>query len=178
MAEPKSGDKAASSPFAKPASGSGTATAQRPGGQAPSRAAAAATSKAQSAATAAAGRTVAAPRTVRLSLARIDPMSALKIAFLLSVAFGIATVVATFVLWSIVKGMGAFDAVQGFINEVARNEDFQIDELLSLPRVLAFSTVWAVLNVFLITALATLTAVLYNICAALVGGLNSTFSDE
>lgn len=117
-------------------------------------------------------------RTVRLSLARIDPWSVMKIAFLLSVAFGIAAVVATFLLWSVVKGMGTFDQVNEFVRELSKNSSFDVAAILGLPRVMAFSTLIAVANVVLMTALATLTALLYNICAALVGGLTSTFSDD
>ena len=117
-------------------------------------------------------------RTVRLSLARIDPWSVMKIAFLLSVAFGIAAVVATFLLWSVVKGMGTFDTVNEFVRELSKNSSFDVAAIFGLPRVLAFSTLIAVANVVLFTALATLTALLYNICAALVGGLTSTLSDD
>lgn len=119
-----------------------------------------------------------AVRTVRLSLARIDPWSVMKIAFLLSVAFGIACVVATFMLWLMVNAMGTFDKLNEFIRELSKNSTIDVGSILGLPRVLAFSTLISVANVVLMTALATLTALLYNICAALVGGLTSTFSDD
>lgn len=119
-----------------------------------------------------------AVRTVRLSLARVDPWSVMKIAFLLSVAFGIACVVALFLLWLIVNAMGTFDKLNEFIRELSKSSSFDVGAVLGLPRVMAFGTLIAVANVVLLTALATLTALLYNICAALVGGLTSTFSDD
>ena len=69
------------------------------------------------------------PRRVRLTLARLDPFSVMKLSFLIALAIGISTVV-------------------------------------------------AVINVVIITALGTLLAFLYNLVAALLGGLKLTFTDE
>ena len=43
----------------------------------------------------------ASARRVRLTVSRVDPWSAMKVSFLLSVALGIAMVVMVFVLWTI-----------------------------------------------------------------------------
>ncbi|PID53282.1 MAG: hypothetical protein CSA58_07980 [Micrococcales bacterium] len=130
----------------------------------------------------AAGDTVSAdpgaPRTVRLSLARIDPWSAMKITFLLSVALGIASVVASFLLWTLVNGMGVFGNLNDFIRTLSNNNEFNISDYVGLTRVLSMSTVLAVANVVLLTALGTLGALLYNICAALVGGVDVTLTDD
>ncbi len=53
-----------------------------------------------------------AARSVRLTVAGLDPWSVLKLSFLLSVAIGIALVVASIVLWSVLNGMGVFNADQ------------------------------------------------------------------
>src|SRR3954451_4037181 len=41
------------------------------------------------------------PRRARLRLSRIDPWSVMKVSFLLSIAFGIVTVVSVFMVWSV-----------------------------------------------------------------------------
>ena len=43
---------------------------------------------------------------------------------------------------------------------------------------LSLATVIAVVDVFLLTALWTLAAFLYNVCSALVGGLHLTLTDD
>lgn len=122
------------------------------------------------------------PRRVRLTAQRIDPWSVLKISFLVSVALGIAGVVMVGVLWTVLSGMNVFSIISDFLTKVTSGEaggpSFELMDYLGLGRVLSLAAVIGVLNVFLLTALATLTAFLYNICAALVGGAQLTLSDE
>lgn len=122
------------------------------------------------------------PRRVRLTAQRIDPWSVLKISFLVSVALGIAGVVMVAVLWTVLSGMNVFSTLNDFITQVTSGESggpsLDLQDYLGFGRVVALAAVLGVLNVFLLTALATLTAFLYNICAALVGGAQVTLSDE
>lgn len=123
-----------------------------------------------------------APRRVRLTAQRVDPWSVLKISFLVSVALGIAGVVMVAVLWTVLSGMNVFSTVNEFLAQVTSGEtggpSINLEDYLGFTRVTALAAVLGVLNVFLLTALATLTAFLYNICAALVGGAQLTLSDE
>src|SRR6478609_4382631 len=84
------------------------------------------------------------PRRARLRLTRVDPWSVMKTSFLLSVAFGVVTFVAIFMVWS----------------------------------VLGFTLLVSVVDVILITAIATLTAFLYNLAAALLGGIEVTLAED
>jgi len=119
------------------------------------------------------------PRTVRLTVARIDPWSALKLSFLLSVALGIALVVATIVLWQVLNGMGLFDTLESTLRDVGGvQSQFNLDDYVGLSRVISFATLVAVFNVITIMALTTLGAVLYNIAGSLVGGLHITLADD
>jgi len=69
---------------------------------------------------------LAAPRRVKLSVSRVDPWSAMKLSFLLSVAVGIAMVVMVATLWLILSGMGVFAdmnrTVEGVLNHHQRRE--------------------------------------------------------
>lgn len=124
---------------------------------------------------------VGGPRRVRLTVARIDPWSVMKLGFLLSVAVGIALVVMVAVLWSILNSMGVFASVNSTIGEVLGGSDgstFNLMEYIGFTRVLSLATVIAVVDVFLLTALATLAAFLYNVCSSLVGGLHLTLTDD
>jgi len=122
----------------------------------------------------------ASARRVRLTVSRVDPWSAMKVSFLLSVALGSAMVVMVFVLWTILAGMGVFDQVNGVVGEIVqdRNQRFDILDFVGLGRVLSLSIVIAVIDVILITAIATLAAFLYNVSSALVGGLQLTLTDD
>jgi hypothetical protein len=125
-------------------------------------------------------RPATGPRKVRLTVARVDPWSAMKLSFLLSVAIGIALVVMTAVLWIILDGMGVFSDVDRTIGEVMGSEtsSFNLMDYLGFGRVLSLATVIAVIDVFLLTALATLGAFLYNVCSSLVGGVHLTLTDD
>ena len=121
----------------------------------------------------------AVPRRVRLTLARVDPWSVTKLSFLLSVAVGIALVVATAVIWSVLDGMGVFTDLNGLLKDVVGNEvDFDLLDYVGFGKVISLATVIAVVDVVLLTALSTIVAFLYNVSSALVGGLHVTLSDD
>lgn len=123
------------------------------------------------------GRTT--PRRVRLTVSRVDPWSVMKIAFLLSVAIGIAMVVMIAMLWIVLKGMGVWANINDLLRTLETNgKSFDIMDYVGFGRVVSLSVVIAVVDVLLMTALATLVAFLYNICASLVGGVQMTLSDD
>lgn len=119
------------------------------------------------------------PRRVRLAVARIDPWSVMKLSFLLSVAIGIMIVVAAAVVWYTLDGLHVFTSVNDVIATLAQStEFFDILEFASFERTLSLATMIAVVDVVLLTALATIGAFLYNIVAALVGGIHLTLTDD
>ncbi|MCI0383528.1 DUF3566 domain-containing protein [Streptomyces sp. CNQ085] len=126
-------------------------------------------------------RTVPRTRRARLKVARVDPWSVMKVGFLLSIALGICTVIAVAVLWTVMDAMGVFAAVGGTVSEATSTDSdggFDLQAFLSLPRVLTFTSVVAVIDVVLLTALATLGAFIYNMSAGLVGGVEVTLAEE
>jgi len=119
------------------------------------------------------------PRRVRLTVSRIDPWSVMKMAFLLSIALGIMAVIATIVFWFVVDGLHVFATIQSFINDALGNPgDVDVSEYFALSRIVSLAVLISVLNVVLLTALAAIMAILYNITAALVGGLRLTLTDD
>jgi len=126
-----------------------------------------------------ASRPVAAgPRKVRLSISRVDPWSVMKLSFLLSVAIGIMIVVAFAVVWLILDAMQLFAAVEDLLESIGSEDFLALMDYLEFDRVVSFATIVAVFDVLLLTALGTIMAFLYNITAALVGGLHMTLTDE
>ncbi|WP_189276635.1 DUF3566 domain-containing protein [Streptomyces atratus] len=126
-------------------------------------------------------RTTPRTRKARLRVAKADPWSVMKVSFLLSIALGICTVVAAAVLWMVMDAMGVFSTVGGTISEATgsnENNGFDLQSFLSLPRVLIFTSVIAVIDVVLATALATLGSFIYNLSAGFVGGIELTLAED
>jgi hypothetical protein len=121
----------------------------------------------------------AGPRRVRLAISRVDPWSVMKLAFLLAVAIAIMTVVATAVFWSVLNSFGVFTTVQSFVADaVGPQSNVNLTQYVEFPRVISLATLISICNIVLLTAIATIMAFLYNITAALVGGVHMTLTDD
>ncbi|GGO43385.1 MULTISPECIES: DUF3566 domain-containing protein [Streptomyces] len=126
-------------------------------------------------------RTTPRTRKARLRVSKADPWSVMKVSFLLSIALGICTIVAAAVLWMVMDAMGVFSTVGGTISEATGSNEsngFDLQAFLSLPRVLLFTSIIAVIDVVLATALATLGAFIYNLSAGFVGGIELTLAED
>jgi Transmembrane domain of unknown function (DUF3566) len=125
-----------------------------------------------------------APRRTRraqLRLVQIDAWSVMKTSFLLSIALGIVLVVAVAIIWSVLGAAGVWDSINSIVQQAVGNdstEPFDIQEYAGTSRVLGFTMIVAVLDVILITAIATLGAFLYNLSAALLGGIEVTLAED
>lgn len=123
------------------------------------------------------------PRTrkARLRVAKADPWSVMKVSFLLSIALGICTIVASAVLWMVMDAMGVFSTVGSTISEATSSNEsnaFDLQSFLSLPRVLIFTSIIAIIDVVLATALLTLGAFIYNLSAGFAGGIELTLAED
>jgi hypothetical protein len=125
------------------------------------------------------------PRRARLNLKRIDPWSVMKFAFAVSVVLFIVVVVATSVLYLSLDAMGVWKEVntslQSLVNAsggtdaaTAGGTGFRI----TAWGVIGTSMLIGAVNVVLFTALATLGAFIYNVCADLVGGIELTLAER
>lgn len=118
------------------------------------------------------------PRRVRLTLARLDPFSVMKLSFLAAIAIGIATVIAVILLWNLVEAIGLWGQIDQLGRDLNGGDPLPFMEFFSFSKMTSYGTIVAVVNVVIITALGTLLAFLYNLVAALLGGLKMTFTDE
>src|SRR5687768_11933085 len=112
------------------------------------------------------------PRRARLRLTRVDPWSVMKSAFLLAIAFGVVTVVAVAMVWTVLDQAGVWTSINETVKESIggpETADFDIENYLGTSRVLGFTMLVAAVDVVLLTAVATLGAFLYNMSAALLG---------
>jgi len=105
----------------------------------------------------------------------------MKTAFLLSIAFGIVTVVAVALVWSVLGAAGVWESINATVQNVLGDESsgtFDVETYVGTSRVMGFTMIVAVVDVILITAVATLGAFLYNLSAALLGGIEVTLAED
>ena len=119
-------------------------------------------------------------RKARLRISRVDPWSVMKTTFLFSIAFGIMLVVIVAVLWGVVAGSGALQSINSTMTQLIGDSGtkFNIEDYINAGRVIGLSAVLAALNVVIITAVSTLFAFLYNLAAAVIGGLEVTLAED
>ena len=99
-------------------------------------------------------------RRARLVVQKVDTWSVAKLIFLLSIALGIVTVVASVILWLFLQASGAFAGVNQLISSLGTGSTtVDISQMIS-------------------TLLGMIAAILYNLAAKLVGGVTLTLSDE
>ncbi|HEX5203491.1 DUF3566 domain-containing protein [Paractinoplanes rhizophilus] len=159
---------------------------QRPGGpgqQSGAVGAARVTEAVRSARSTVTGAAARGPRRARLNLKRIDPWSVMKFSFAVSVVLFIVVVVATSVLYLALDAMGVWSEVNNSLKELvsasggtdaSSSGGFRI----TAWGVIGTSMLVGAVNVVLFTALATLGAFIYNVCADLVGGVELTLAER
>src|SRR5690606_33611813 len=98
---------------------------------------------------------------VRLRLVYIDFWSALKLSFLAAIAVGIATVVSFFFIHLVLQTTDLIAKLDEFIGLLTSNT-VPIADILSLPNVMLFAVVVAILNMIVITVLGAVVAGVYN----------------
>jgi hypothetical protein len=120
-------------------------------------------------------------RRARLRLVHLDPWSVMKTSFLLSIALGIVMVVAVAVVWSVLGAAGVWDSINQTVSDVVGGDSaqkFDVQNYVGTSRVLGFTMIIAVVDVILVTAIATLGSFLYNLAASLLGGIEVTLAED
>ena len=104
----------------------------------------------------------------------------MKTSFLLSIALGIVLVVAVAIIWAVLGAAGVWDSINSIVQQAigGQGKPFDIEEYAGTSRVLGFTMIVAVIDVILITAISTLGAFLYNLSAALLGGIEVTLAED
>ncbi|KUL26496.1 DUF3566 domain-containing protein [Actinoplanes awajinensis] len=121
------------------------------------------------------------PRRARLNLKRIDPWSVMKFAFAVSIVLFIVVVVATSVLYLALDTMGVWSSINDSLKDLVNasgGADTSSGFRITAWGVIGTSMLIGAVNVVLFTALATLGAFVYNVCADLVGGIELTLAER
>jgi hypothetical protein len=123
------------------------------------------------------------PRRARLNLKRIDPWSVMKFSFAVSVVLFIVVVVATSVLYLALDAMGVWSEINKSLGDLVNASGGTSSAASNSFRITAWGVIGTsmligAVNVVLFTALATLGAFIYNVCADLVGGVELTLAER
>lgn len=125
---------------------------------------------------AAAGR---GPRRARLHLKRIDPWSVMKFSFAVSFVLFVVVIVATSVLYLALDAMGVFGSVnKALVDMIGATGGDTTSVKVTAKGIIGGAAMVGLVNVVLFTALSTLGAFIYNVCADLVGGIELTLAEK
>jgi Transmembrane domain of unknown function (DUF3566) len=161
-------------------SGSATATPPAPAATA---GLAAATAGQSAAPTRSTSRKKAAQRPVRqahLTVARVEPWSVMKFSFVMSLVAFVILFVAVTILYGTLSALGVFESLQRVVTSVTSSQDsagVNAARWFSASRVLGYTGLLGSLDIVLITAVATIGAVVYNLTSRLIGGVEVTLRE-
>jgi hypothetical protein len=120
------------------------------------------------------------PQRARLYVTRVDPWSVTKVAFMLALAVGIVIVVAVAMLWWVLDVTGFFLTISRSIDEVigSATSGFDLLSYLEFSRVIGVAILVSSVEIVLVSLLATVFAIMYNLSVGLTGGIEVVLSDE
>jgi Transmembrane domain of unknown function (DUF3566) len=126
-------------------------------------------------------RPEAQPGTAQLTVARIEPWSVMKFSFMISLVGWVVLFVAVAFLYYVLDRLGVFHAVQTTITNVTSSKGSAGADAsgawFSASRILGYTMLIGAVNVFLITALSTVGAVIYNLVTHVAGGIEVTLKE-
>jgi Transmembrane domain of unknown function (DUF3566) len=124
------------------------------------------------------GRQVVSVRRARVAVTRVDPWSVMKLSFVLSLALVVIFMVAAALLWWVLNGSGVFDQLNTTLQSVTGTSNLRLQDVASLGRVMGIGGLIGLIDVVLLTALATLAAFLFNLTTGLVGGIDVVLTES
>lgn len=113
---------------------------------------------------------------VRLRLVYIDFWSAVKLSFLAAVAIAIVTVVAFFLIYTVISTTGVISSIGELLKGFS--PDLDLAKVVGLPQVMAFAAIVAILNLIVVTVLGAVVAAIYNLAVKVTGGLLVGFASN
>jgi hypothetical protein len=118
-------------------------------------------------------------RRARLYVSRFDPWSVTKAAFILSLAIAIVLVIAVTSVWFILDRTGVIESLSGTVTDVVGSTS-GLDLITSLGfwQVIGATLIIASVEIVLISALAGLFTILYNLTVGITGGIEVVLSED
>jgi hypothetical protein len=126
-----------------------------------------------------AGRPHDGPVRASMQIRRIDPWSALKVSLVLSVALFFVWMIAVAFLYLVLGGMGVWSKLNSNVGDLLTSASGQAGgELVSSGTIFGGAALIGLVNIVLLTAMATVGVFIYNLTTDLVGGIEVTLADR
>jgi Transmembrane domain of unknown function (DUF3566) len=119
------------------------------------------------------------PVRASMQIRRIDPWSTLKVSLVLSVALFFVWMIAVAFLYLVLGGMGVWSKLNSNVGDLLTSAGGQSGgELVSSGTIFGGAALIGLVNIVLLTAMATCAAFIYNLTTDLVGGVEVTLADR
>lgn len=118
------------------------------------------------------------PVRASMQIRRIDPWSTLKVSLLLSVALFFVWMITVAFLYLVLGGMGVWAKLNSNVGDLLNNASGSSAELVSSGTIFGGAFLIGLVNIVLMTALATIGAFVYNLITDLIGGIEVTLADR
>lgn len=118
------------------------------------------------------------PVRASMQIRRIDPWSTLKVSLLLSVALFFVWMIAVAFLYLVLGGMGVWSKLNSNVGDLLNNTSGSSGELVSSGTIFGGAVLIGLVNIVLLTAMATIAAFVYNLTTDLIGGIEVTLADR
>ena len=126
-----------------------------------------------------ASRTYSGPVRASMQIRRIDPWSALKVSLVLSVALFFVWMIGVAFLYLVLGGMGVWAKLNSNVGDLLTSASGQSGgELVSSGTIFGGAALVGLVNIVLLTAMATVGVFIYNLTTDLVGGIEVTLADR
>ncbi|WP_328363014.1 DUF3566 domain-containing protein [Mycobacterium sp. NBC_00419] len=118
------------------------------------------------------------PVRASMQIRHIDPWSALKVSLLLSVALFFVWMIAVAFLYLVLGGMGVWSKLNSNVGDLLTATSGGGGELVSSGTIFGGAALIGLVNIVLLTAMATVGAFIYNLSTDIVGGVEVTLADR
>jgi len=113
-----------------------------------------------------------------MQIRRLDPWSVLKVSLVLSVALFFVRMIAVAFLYLVLGGMGVWSKLNSNVGDLLTSASGSGGELVSSGTIFGGAALIGLVNIVLLTAMATCGAFIYNLTTDIVGGIEVTLADR
>lgn len=118
------------------------------------------------------------PVRASMQIRRVDPWSTLKVSLVLSVALFFVWMIAVAFLYLVLGGMGVWSKLNSNVGDLLNNTSGGSADLVSSGTIFGGAVLIGLVNIVLLTAMATIGAFVYNLTTDLIGGVEVTLADR
>lgn len=118
------------------------------------------------------------PVRASMQIRRFDPWSVLKVSLILSVALFFVWMIAVAFLYLVLGAMGVWSKLNTNVGDLLTSGGGSSGELVSSGAIFGGAAMIGLVNIVLLTAMATCGAFIYNLTTDLVGGVEVTLADR